>query len=196
MQDATTKMTRTYLLLQKKLHELESEFTHLSKHRPETSSPNPVADEFQHRLVFLRNLFTAEIALHPLKPNHLDQINGRLDELEAAFHHRYTHKNSFDGIHGDDDLMSSCIEPSLNYGGEMEGMGDEESVGVYEASEMFNEVVELPTEREKTFGYHRKENDNGGSLEAWRRRDIRVMAFWIMLGAILMVNFSKLFYIF
>ncbi|KAL8199692.1 hypothetical protein R6Q57_013260 [Mikania cordata] len=203
MQDAPSKMSRTHLLLHNKLHELELELTHLPYQPPETSSSNPIAHRFRHRLLFLRNLLTAEISVHASKPNHLLHIKERLDELESTLSQRCSHMNSSDDVDGDDDLACSCMDSSLyDDGDQSEGMRDEEGLGVYEDPENVNEAVVLPTEPEKAFGYQdmepdddRKENDDGGSRCAWPMWDIRVMAIWMMLGAILMVNISKLFYI-
>nr|GEV70213.1 retrovirus-related Pol polyprotein from transposon TNT 1-94 [Tanacetum cinerariifolium] len=83
-------MSKTHFLLQKKLHELESEFTHVSNYLIKTTSgPNLIVDEFKHRLVFYRTLLTAETAVHKIKPQHLDGFEKRLAELETSFNNHY-----------------------------------------------------------------------------------------------------------
>ncbi|GJX23433.1 hypothetical protein Tco_0227878 [Tanacetum coccineum] len=83
-------MSKTHFLLQKKLHELESEFTHVSNYLLKTTSgPNLIINEFKHRLVFYRKLLTAEIAVHKIKPRYLDGFEKRLAELETSFNNHY-----------------------------------------------------------------------------------------------------------
>ncbi|KAL6007889.1 hypothetical protein ACLOJK_033393 [Asimina triloba] len=81
-------MARKYGVLQKKIEELESILTKVFNDSMETTFPynHLLSEAIDGKILFLRNLLSAETGSHPHNPHHLNHITQRLDLLETAFH--------------------------------------------------------------------------------------------------------------
>ncbi|KAJ8752899.1 hypothetical protein K2173_008634 [Erythroxylum novogranatense] len=115
-------MTKRFAILQNKIDELESELLDLAHHNPDRQ---PDSQDIEQRFVFLRTLLSTEVASSPAKPHHLQHIDKRLTELEAAFHNWDEFRTTLDD---DDDMVSkcSCTESCLNEDGETQACSFDE----------------------------------------------------------------------
>lgn len=114
------EMTRRYKTLQKKLKELKAELRFVFSLPPgqnddhNTPYHQLLSEEIQQRILFVKNLLTAEITSHPLRsrPHHLSHIAKRLTDLESAFHEWDDHRRSVTSrdydIHNLGDAISIC----------------------------------------------------------------------------------------
>ncbi|KAJ1384593.1 hypothetical protein SESBI_42422 [Sesbania bispinosa] len=115
-------MTKSYLILQAKISELESILNDALLLGPETHSH----DDIKQKLAFIGNLLSAEIASHPSKPHHLHHISQRLASLEKVFHDWDTFRTFSSADLFDRDSTCSCTESCLN------DDGDESELIVFE----------------------------------------------------------------
>ncbi|KAL6530266.1 hypothetical protein OROHE_014619 [Orobanche hederae] len=82
-------MASRSVILQKKLHELESELADIIRLPPDPTSYGPrlqmAFDDVKKRFIFLNNLLLQEIASQPQNSEQLLEIGKRLAALESAF---------------------------------------------------------------------------------------------------------------
>lgn len=112
-------MTKRYTILQKKLLELDSQLVNIcSLPVAPLITHQLLAEDFEQRLVFLKNLLSAEIASHPTKPHHLNHMSRRLDYIESTF--REWDSTGPTALHHVDSASTcSCTESCLNDDGEV-----------------------------------------------------------------------------
>lgn len=112
-------MTKSYSILQKKLQELDSQLVIICSLQADPPIIHQLlAQDFEQRLVFLKNLLSAEIASHPTKPHHLNHMSHRLDYIESTF--RDWDTTGPTALHHLDNASScSCTESCLNDDGEV-----------------------------------------------------------------------------
>ncbi|KAL2248580.1 UNVERIFIED_CONTAM: hypothetical protein Sindi_2331700 [Sesamum indicum] len=81
-------MTRRSVILQKKLHQLESKLADVFRF-PLGQNRDPrhqiLVDDIEQRFIFLNNLLRAEAASRPQNADCLREVGEKLDGLEAAF---------------------------------------------------------------------------------------------------------------
>lgn len=107
-------MAKSYKNLQAKLQELQSILDEALLLGPDIQSQDSISNDIKHKLAFIGNLLTAEVASHhPSKPHHLHHISERLSTMERDFHHwdsfRSLPCNDFDK-----DSICSCTDSCLN----------------------------------------------------------------------------------
>ncbi|KAL6580566.1 hypothetical protein OROMI_008590 [Orobanche minor] len=82
-------MASRSVILQKKLHELESELADIIRLPPDPTSYGPrlqmAFDDVEKRFIFLKNLLLQEIASQPQNSEQLLEIGKRLAALQSAF---------------------------------------------------------------------------------------------------------------
>ncbi|KAK4436373.1 hypothetical protein Salat_0801000 [Sesamum alatum] len=113
-------MTRRSVILQKKLHQLESKLADVFR-RPLDKHPDPgyqfVVDDIEQRFIFLNHLLRAEASSRPQNADYLHEIGEKLHGLEAAFrgwdeYRTCTQNNYLDG--DTPSVCSDCTQTLLN----------------------------------------------------------------------------------
>ncbi|KAL0382290.1 UNVERIFIED_CONTAM: hypothetical protein Scaly_0516300 [Sesamum calycinum] len=102
-------MTRRSVVLQKKLHQLESKLAHVFRF--------PLAqidvDDIEHRFIFLNNLLRAEAASRPQNADYLREFGEKLDGLEAAFRGWDEYRTSAQNNGDTPSVCSDCTQTLL-----------------------------------------------------------------------------------
>ncbi|GAV87896.1 hypothetical protein CFOL_v3_31320 [Cephalotus follicularis] len=132
-------MTKNYTILRRKLQELETKLDEAVS-LPQQEHTQFDAQDIEQSFVFLKNLLSAEIALHPSKPRHLNHMDNRLTELETSFHKWVTSKTLTDDDHIETVSTCSCTESCLNDDGEASAVSG--SLG-FEETEMYLEDLHV-----------------------------------------------------
>ncbi|KAL0452572.1 UNVERIFIED_CONTAM: hypothetical protein Slati_1235300 [Sesamum latifolium] len=106
-------MTRRSVILQRKLHQLESKLADVFR-LPLDQKPDPrqqiKVDDIEQRFIFLNNLLRAEAASRPQNADYLREIGEKLDGLEAAFRGWDEYRTSAQNNYLDGDTPSVCSD--------------------------------------------------------------------------------------
>ncbi|KAL5713119.1 hypothetical protein ACHQM5_015227 [Ranunculus cassubicifolius] len=119
-------MTKRYLVLQKKLEDIEIELREVLHLPPETPGHQLLSESLDRRFGFVRSLLSAELESSPSKPHHLYHIDQRLTELESTFREWDNFRTSSSANNFDAFSTCSCTESCLNDDGGEEDEEEEE----------------------------------------------------------------------
>ncbi|KAK9914040.1 hypothetical protein M0R45_037838 [Rubus argutus] len=127
-------------ILPKKLRELDLLVNNASL-QPKNPGFQLIMEDIEQRLSFVKNLLSAEIASHPEKQHHLENMSQRVGELEAAYRDWGTGSvtttstlDHVDNVHddNDDDRASkcSCLQDEENVSDDLESTLGQDKEGV------------------------------------------------------------------
>ncbi|KAL0403064.1 UNVERIFIED_CONTAM: hypothetical protein Sradi_1947200 [Sesamum radiatum] len=106
-------MTRRSVILQRKLHQLESKLADVFRF-PLDQKPDPrhqiKLDDIEQRFIFLNNLLRAEAASRPQNADYLREIGEKLDGLESAFRGWDEYRTCAQNNYLDGDTPSVCSD--------------------------------------------------------------------------------------
>ncbi|KAL0304131.1 UNVERIFIED_CONTAM: hypothetical protein Sradi_6281200 [Sesamum radiatum] len=106
-------------MLQKKLHELESELTDVFRHPLDTTTSDPRRqlpfDDIENRFTFLDNLLAAEVASQPQTSGQLREVGQRLTVLKDEFRDWNKYRTgTFSNLEDTPSVCSDCTHALLN----------------------------------------------------------------------------------
>lgn len=126
-------------ILPKKLRELDLLVNNASL-QPKNPGFQLIMEDIEQRLSFVKNLLSAEIASHPAKQHHLENMSRRVGELEAAYRDWGTGSitttstlDHVDNVHDDNDDRASkcsCLQDEDDVSDDLESTLGQDKEGV------------------------------------------------------------------
>ncbi|OVA16117.1 hypothetical protein BVC80_8145g2 [Macleaya cordata] len=202
-------MRKAYVVLQKKLKELEAELNVVLSLPAETPCHELLSEGIDRRLLFLRNLLSAEIESHPYsKPQHLHHIDLRLTRLETIFRDWDTIKTTATSSSptsqiDDNASMCSCTKTTSYLDEEDQFFGssdigspvyEDEPEIISEEQVQVEEKMVPPTPQPLVFNEAQGEKKGDERRRVWICKSasrLVIFALVICLGALMATSFSE-----